>query len=160
MVYMVSLQAWISHWSTFTFWDINSQILSSVIPSFSRQSVGKTEPPLVNSAGAVPQGCWGSVLNMRALQKSCSHSWGSLRTTSGINKKKKKGDNRWNVMFQQRECYNYGTAVIWANQNQSSLQFSHSVVSDSLRPHESQHTRPPCPSPPPGVHPDSRPLSQ
>ena len=30
----------------------------------------------------------------------------------------------------------------------------------SLRPHESQHARPPCPSPTPGVHPDSRPLSQ
>ena len=42
----------------------------------------------------------------------------------------------------------------------SSVQFSHSVVSDSLRPHEPQHTRPPCPSPTPGVHPDSRPLSQ
>ena len=35
-----------------------------------------------------------------------------------------------------------------------------SVVSDSLRPHESQHARPPCPSPTPGVHPDSRPSSQ
>ena len=40
------------------------------------------------------------------------------------------------------------------------VQFSHSVVSDSLRPHESQHVRPPCPSPTPGVHPDSRPSSQ
>ena len=39
-------------------------------------------------------------------------------------------------------------------------QFSRSVVSDSLGPHESQHTRPPCPSPTPGVHPNSRPLSQ
>ena len=34
-------------------------------------------------------------------------------------------------------------------------QFSRSVVSDSLRPHESQHTRPPCPSPTPGVYSDS-----
>ena len=42
----------------------------------------------------------------------------------------------------------------------SSVQFSHSVVSDSLRPHGSQHARPPCPSPTPGVHSDSRPLSQ
>ena len=33
-----------------------------------------------------------------------------------------------------------------------SVQFSRSVVSDSLRPHESQHARPPCPSPTPGVH--------
>ena len=42
----------------------------------------------------------------------------------------------------------------------SSVQFSSSVVSDSLRPHELQHARPPCPSPTPGVHPDSCPASQ
>ena len=42
----------------------------------------------------------------------------------------------------------------------NSLQFSRSVVSDSLRRHESQHTRPPCPSPSPGVNSDSRPSSQ
>jgi len=42
----------------------------------------------------------------------------------------------------------------------SSVQYSHSVMSDSLRAHESQHTRPPCSSPTPGVHSDSRPLSQ
>ena len=42
----------------------------------------------------------------------------------------------------------------------SSVQFSHSVVSDSLRPHESQHARPPCPSPTPRVHSDSCSLSQ
>ena len=42
----------------------------------------------------------------------------------------------------------------------SSVQFSHSVVSNSLRPHELQHAWPPCPSPTPGVHPDSRALSQ
>ena len=42
----------------------------------------------------------------------------------------------------------------------SSVQFSRSVVSDSSRPHESQHARPPCPSPTLGVHSDSRPLSQ
>jgi len=42
----------------------------------------------------------------------------------------------------------------------SSDQISRSVVSDSLRPHESQHARPPCPSPTPGVHSDSRPSSQ
>ena len=42
----------------------------------------------------------------------------------------------------------------------SSVQFSCSVVSDSLQPHESQHARPPCPSPTPGVHSDSRTSSQ
>ena len=40
-----------------------------------------------------------------------------------------------------------------------SVQFSCSVVSDSLRPHESQHARPPCPSPTRGVYPNSCPLS-
>ena len=41
-----------------------------------------------------------------------------------------------------------------------SVQFSCSVMSDSLWPHESQHARPPCPSPTPRVHSDSRPSSQ
>ena len=41
-----------------------------------------------------------------------------------------------------------------------SVQFSRSVMSGSLWPHESQHARPPCPSPTPGVHSDSRPLSR
>ena len=42
----------------------------------------------------------------------------------------------------------------------SSVQFSRSVVSDSLQPHGSQHARSPCPSPTPAVHTDSRPSSQ
>ena len=41
-----------------------------------------------------------------------------------------------------------------------SVQFRHSVMSDSWQPHESQHARPPCPSPTPGVYPDSCPSSQ
>ena len=39
--------------------------------------------------------------------------------------------------------------------NISSVQFSHSVVSNCLWPHESQHSRPPCPSSAPRVHPNS-----
>ena len=46
------------------------------------------------------------------------------------------------------------------NYTNVSVQFSLSVVSDSLPPRELQHARPPCPSPTPGVHSDSRPLSQ
>ena len=50
--------------------------------------------------------------------------------------------------------------AIWPQSVQvSSVQFSHSVMSDSLWPHELQHARPPCPSPTPGVHPNSCPLS-
>ena len=49
----------------------------------------------------------------------------------------------------------------WVTLHHSSIvfssvhQFSRSVVSNSVRPHESQHARPPCPSPTPGVHPNS-----
>ena len=42
----------------------------------------------------------------------------------------------------------------------SSVQFSRSVVSDSLQPHELQHARPPCPTPTPRVHPNPCPLSR
>ena len=47
--------------------------------------------------------------------------------------------------------------VIWKT---VSVQFSRSVMSDSLRPHESQHARPPCPSPTPSVHSNSCPSSR
>ena len=50
--------------------------------------------------------------------------------------------------------------ILWVFIYFSPVQFSRSVVTDSLWPHESQHARPPCPSPNPGVHSDSRPLSQ
>ena len=49
---------------------------------------------------------------------------------------------------------------IMASDPDSSVQFSRSVVSDSLQPHESQHARPPSPSPTPGIHSESRPSSQ
>jgi len=42
----------------------------------------------------------------------------------------------------------------------SSVQFNHSLMSNSLWAHEPQHARPPCPSPTPGVHPNSCPLSR
>ena len=52
-------------------------------------------------------------------------------------------------------------SLFWlGHRNFSSVQFSHSVMSDSLQPHEPQHARPPCPSPTPGVHPNSCQLSQ
>ena len=48
----------------------------------------------------------------------------------------------------------------WDPSIPASVQFSPSVVSDSLRPHEPHHARPPCPSPTPGVYSDLCPLSQ
>ena len=60
------------------------------------------------------------------------------------------------VVCNSSSCY----SSLWAGNSScenSPVQFSRSVVSDSLRPHEWQHARPPCPSPIPGVHPDSHP---
>ena len=56
------------------------------------------------------------------------------------------------------ECCHRAEAQI-QNSTISSVQFSCSVVSDSLRPRELQHARPPCPSPTPGAYPNSCPLS-
>ena len=53
----------------------------------------------------------------------------------------------------------FTTSAPWEAHSFSSVQFRSSVVSDSLRPHESQHARPPCSSPSPGVYSDSRPSS-
>ena len=67
------------------------------------------------------------------------------------------------------ECLSLGGYILWIykfiqlcefKKWFSSVQFSHSVVSNSLQPHELQHTRPPCPSPSPRVHSNSHPSSQ
>ena len=50
--------------------------------------------------------------------------------------------------------------VNWLPMFLSSVQFSRSVLSDSLQPHELQHARPPCPSPTPGAYTNSCPLSR
>ena len=60
-------------------------------------------------------------------------------------------------------CY-FGDCILkYINNNKmpiSSVQFSRSVMSDSLQPHESQHARPPCSSPTPEIHSNSHPSSQ
>ena len=62
---------------------------------------------------------------------------------------------------QLREYWRTSRDLVLDNKyDHSSVQFSCSVMSDSLQPHESQHTRPSCPSPTPGVHSDSCPSSQ
>ena len=79
--------------------------------------------------------------------------------------------NSWNLTVNGRwtKHKSGGNVCPWANSLQcqtqvllyiSSVQFSRLVVSDSLRPHGLQHTRPPCPSPTPRVYPNSCPLSR
>ena len=66
------------------------------------------------------------------------------------------------IMICRRKRGKHSLNKQWAFTNAftSSVQFSHSVVSNSLQPHESQHARPPCPSPTLGVRSDSYLLSQ
>ena len=64
----------------------------------------------------------------------------------------------WNLRFMYVNAYhstfsNFNLFIIWV-----SVQFSHSVVSDSLQPRGLKHARPPCPSPTPGVYSNSCPL--
>ena len=58
------------------------------------------------------------------------------------------------------EAWNYFGRTLHNRHTSCSVQFSCSIMSDSLWPHELQHTRPPCPSPAPRVYPNSCPLSQ
>ena len=72
----------------------------------------------------------------------------------------------WTAAYQAPPSMGFSRQEYWSGMPlpspfmRNSVQFSRSVVSDSFRPHESQHARPPCPSPTPGVHWDSRPSSQ
>ena len=63
----------------------------------------------------------------------------------------------WISMYQ---CVDIKSILLMFNTTNYSVQFSCSVVSDSLPPQESQHARPPCPSPTPRVHSKSPPLSR
>ena len=81
-----------------------------------------------------------------------SYTWSIWYCTSTTPQQKKK----------QYVIFHYRSALTdeICNQFGWSDQISCSVMSDSLRPHELQHARSPCPSPTPGVHPNSCPLSQ
>ena len=72
---------------------------------------------------------------------------GSKRTLSGDDTKNQRGSQAPESSKKSRTL------------NYSSVQFSHSVLSNSLWPHELQRARPPCPSPTPGVYPNPCPLS-
>ena len=87
-----------------------------------------------------------------------SQTWLSKRTTTGpwplagiLARKYRTGKNTVGKLW---------LVHCWRLRSQESVQFRCSVVSDSLRHHEPQHARPPCPSPTPGVHPNPCPLSQ
>ena len=68
-----------------------------------------------------------------------------------------------NILMSQAGAVSRDSLFLWTCFSKFTwqlVQFSHSVVSDSLWPHEPQHARPPCPSPTPGAHPKPCPLNQ
>ena len=89
-----------------------------------------------------------------------SHAWSSCSTYWSCHLSA--GDGKW-PNSPLEECWWWGGR--WdggsrGRERMCSVQFSRSVVSDSLRPHEPQHAGPPCPSPTPRVYPNSCPLTQ
>ena len=66
----------------------------------------------------------------------------------------------WNCMFNVVPTFRHITPLAGKRNGHQSVQFSRSIVSNSLWHHGLQHARPPCPSPTPRVYPDSCPLSR
>ena len=99
---------------------------------------------------------------MEAIPRGISNLLWDLAHPSLIARERKETTGRWkSVALAGLKLRNLTAVGYWQLiRHLSSVQFSRSVVSDSLRPCESQHTRPPSPSPTPGVHSDSRPSSQ
>ena len=84
-----------------------------------------------------------TILFFTASPSACSNSCPLSSLKDKINDKKKRGGAYWQEVIQF-----------------SSVQFSRSVISDSLHLHGLQHARLPCPSPTPGIYSDSCPLSR
>ena len=83
-----------------------------------------------------------------------SANWGNSAAAMGLEKVSFRSDPK-EEQYQRMLKVPYSCVHVTC-----SVQFSSSVVSDSLWAHESQHTRPPCPSPTPGVYSNSCPLSR
>ena len=128
--------------------------------------------------GSIPRlGRSPGVGNSNVLQKSClenSMARGALAGYMGVTKDLDSFEHTaytWDLNFPRRNSVCDSCIARWLNHwitrkvpnvsiNVSSVQFTLSVVSDSLGPYGMQHARPPCPSPIPGVYSNSCPLSR
>ena len=79
--------------------------------------------------------------------------------SEGLSKVSNTTVQKHQLLGTQTSLWSNAHTYTWLN-SFSWVQFSHSVLSDSLRPHGSQHARPPCPSPTPGVYSNSCPSSR
>ena len=91
-------------------------------------------------------------------QCSCSTNY-TARHGSNVNVHRQM--NGWRRLCKRPSTDEWMKKIMWyMNAVQYSVQFNHSVMSDSLWPHEPQHARPPCPPPTPGIHSNPCPSSR
>ena len=98
----------------------------------------------VNQLRSIESGCWNSVsmFPIKRMTHLQPQEFLNGQTAEETHRTGRLSKQDWKMLHSGRTPF-------------SSVQFSHSVVSDSLWPQELQHARPPCPSPTPGVHPNS-----
>ena len=103
----------------------------------------------VNQLRSIESGCWNSVsmFPIKRMTHLQPQEFLNGQTAEETHRTGRLSKQDWKMLYSGRTPF-------------SSVQFSHSVVSDSLWPQELQHTRPSCPSPTPRVHSNSRPSSQ
>ena len=94
------------------------------------------------------------------VNKQANHSRCHLISIKKSKGKKTREETTYNILADNNINKSFYLIDLINQKLCYSAQFSRSVVSDSLRPHELQHARPPCPSATPGVHPNPCPLSQ
>ena len=107
-----------------------------------------------SSSRAVAQFAWGK---QQAFKQKAFKLFIKEMTSFTLECVVVQNEGLWRLWLKAIEVKLIDVLMIYAK---PSDQISRSVVSDSLRLNESQHARPPCPSPTPGVHSDSRPSSQ
>ena len=108
-------------------------------------------------------------LMLEKMEGKRRRGWQRMILLDGITDSMDMSLSKLQEIVKDREAWQaavYGVAKSWTQISDwttvliSSVQFSHSIMFDSLRPHDPQHTRPPYPSPTPGVHPNPFPSSQ
>ena len=124
-------------------------------------SAGAPGQPLLHSWAAVALFMWlRGKLKTTHISQGCGICCSSRTTALGKAHSRVGRTTVLSVHWAPWEVTPEGVSWCFQAVQFSSVQFSRSVVSDSLRPHEPQHTRPPCPSPAPGVYSNSCLLSQ